>query len=100
VNENEARMANLNLFKKVTYIKFFSILMDESTDVGKIDDRLFLIQCCNISGTGEKIDSGIEYFTVVIPKSGYAKGLFICLHSALQENIWLKAGLALAFLRA
>ena len=79
----EARMADL--CKEVTDTKFFSILMDGSTDVGKIDDELFLVQWCDVSVAGEKIHSRIKYFTVGRPKSGDAKGLFECLQSVLQE---------------
>ena len=66
-------------------VKFFSILMDGTTDVGKIDDELFLVQWCDVDGTDEKIYSRMEYFTVSRPKSGNAKGLFKCLQSVLQE---------------
>ena len=41
--------------KTVTNAKFFSILMDGSTDVGKIDDELFLVQWCDIDEIDEKI---------------------------------------------
>ena len=79
----ETRMAEL--CKTVTNAKFFLILMDGTTDVGKIDDELFLVQWCDVDGTDEKIYSRMEYFTVSRPKSGNAKGLFECLQSALQE---------------
>jgi len=76
----EARMADL-----CTSTKFFSILMDGSTDVGKLDDKLFLVQWCDVNGTDEKVHSRMEFFTVSRPKSGDAKGLFDCLQSALQD---------------
>jgi len=79
----ETRMADL--CREVTDTNFFSILMNGSTDVGKIDDELFLVQWCDVSVEDEKIHSRMEYFTVVRPKSGDAKGLFECLQSALQE---------------
>jgi len=41
--------------------------------------------CHKISGTGKKINSGMEYFTIARPKSGDAKGLFECLQVQLQE---------------
>ena len=53
--------------------------MDGSTDVGKIDDELFLIQWCDIDSTDEKIHSRMKYFTVARPESGDVKGLFECL---------------------
>ena len=93
VNENAgktfckfiAETRTAKLCKTVTNAKFFSILMDGTTDVGKIDDELFLVQWCDVDGTDEKIYSRMEYFTVSRPKSGNAKGLFECLQSALQE---------------
>ena len=78
----EARITDLR--KTVTNAKFFSVLMDGSTDVGKIDDELFLVQWCDIDATDEKIHSRMEYFTVARPESGDAKGLFECLQGALQ----------------
>ena len=68
----------------MTNAKFFSILMDGSTDVGKIDDELFLVQWCDMDATDEKIHSRMEYFTVARSESGDAKGLFECLQGALQ----------------
>ena len=69
----------------MTDTKFFSILMDGSTDVSKIDYELFLVQWCDVNGANEKIHSRMEYFTIFRPKSSAAKGLFDCLQSALQE---------------
>jgi len=79
----QARM--MDLCKAVTDTGFFSILMDGSTDVSKIDDELFLVQWCDVNGADEKIHSRMEYFTVIRPKSGDANGMFECLQSALQE---------------
>jgi len=79
----QARM--MDLCKAVTDTSFFSILMDGSTDVSKIDDELFLVQWCDVNGADEKIHSRMEYFTVIRPKSGDANGMFECLQSALQE---------------
>ena len=79
----EARTGDLR--KTVTNAKFFSILMDGSTDVNKIDDELFLVQWCDIDGIDEKIHSRMDFFTVSRPESGDAKGLFECLQSALQQ---------------
>jgi len=59
--------------------------MDGSTDVGKIDNGLFLVQWCDVNGTDEKIHSRMKFFTVYRPKSGDAKGLIDCLQSALQD---------------
>lgn len=79
----EARM--VDLCKTVTNVKFFSVLMDGSTDLGKIEDELFLVQWCDIYGTDEKIHSRMDFFTVSRPESGDAKGMFECLQSALQQ---------------
>jgi len=79
----EARIGDLR--KTVTNTKFFSILMGGSTDVGKIDNELFLVQYCDIDGIDEKIHSRMDFFTVSRPESGDAKGLFECLQSALQQ---------------
>ena len=92
VNENAgktfckyiAEARSIDLHKTVTDAKFFSILMDGSTDVGKIDDELFLVQWCDINATDEKIHSRMDYFTVARPENSDVKGLFQCLQSALQ----------------
>ena len=42
-------------------MKFFSILMDGSTDVNKIDDKLFLVHWCDIDG----IASGKKLFCAI-----------------------------------
>ena len=79
----ETRIVDLR--KTVTNAKFFSILMDGSTDVGKIDDELFLVQWCDTDGIDEKIHSRMDFFTVYRPESGDAKGLFNCLQGALKQ---------------
>ena len=79
-----AEARSIDLHKTVTDAKFFSILMDGSTDMGKIDDELFLVQWCDINATDEKNHCRMDYFTVARPESSDAKGLFQYLQSALQ----------------
>ena len=59
--------------------------MDGSTDVGKIDDEIFLVQRCDTDEIDKKIHSRMDFFTVYRPESGDAKGLFKCLQIALKQ---------------
>lgn len=64
--------------------KFFSLLLDGSTDTANIDNELILAVWCDRDGSDEKIHTRMEYFTVVRPQSVTAKGLFNVLETALQ----------------
>ena len=65
--------------------KFFSILMDGSTDKGNIDDELFLVLYCDTNGSDEKVHTQMSYFTVARPQAVTAEGLFECLQSGLGQ---------------
>ena len=64
-------------------VKFFSILMDGSTDKGNIDDELFLIIWCDINGTDDKVHSRMSFHSVARPHAVTSMGLFNCLQEAL-----------------
>ena len=55
--------------------KFFSLLLDGSTDTGNIDDEVLLLVRCDRNGRDEKVHTRMEYFTVVRPQSVTAQGL-------------------------
>lgn len=58
----ETRIVDLR--KTVTNAKFFSILMDGSTDVGKIDNELFLVQWCDIDRINEKVHLRMVFYSL------------------------------------
>ncbi len=72
------------LMKKLANARFFSLLLDGSTDKANIDNELILALWCDRDGRDEKIHTRMEYFTVVQPQSVTAAGLFKVLESALQ----------------
>ena len=65
--------------------KFFSLLLDGSTDAGNLDNELLLVVWCDQEGEGECVRTRISYFTVTRPASVSAEGLFDVLGGALQS---------------
>ena len=55
--------------------KFFSLLLDGSTDKDNID-KLVLVIWCDTDGNDEKIHTRISYLSVVWPQTTNAQGLF------------------------
>ena len=64
--------------------KFFSLLLDGSTDVGNINNEAFLVVWYDRNGSEEKVHTWMEYFTVVRPHSVTAQGLLEVLESRLR----------------
>ena len=64
--------------------KFFSLLLDGSTDTGNIDDEVFLVVWCDCNGSDEKVHTRMDYFSVVRPQAVTAQGLFEVLESGLR----------------
>lgn len=64
-------------------VKYFSLLMDGSTDSGNIDDELFLVVWCEVNSSDEMVHSRLSYFTVARPNTVTGEGLFECLQGAL-----------------
>ena len=73
------------LFEKLAQAKFFSLLIDGSTDKGNIDNEIFMaVWCdCNTNGVDEKIHTRTSYFHVGVPSTVDARGLFQGLKDAL-----------------
>ena len=65
--------------------KFFSLLLDGSTDSGNVDDEVFLAVWCECNGSDQKVHTRMAYLTVVRPQSVTARGLFKVLESVLQD---------------
>ena len=72
------------LRQKLAKAKFFSLLLDGSTDAANIDNEIILAVWCDRDGGDEKIHSRMEYFTGVRPQAVTAEGLFKVLETALQ----------------
>ena len=69
----------------VNSAKFYSILMDGSTDVANVDDEVFLLQWCDVDNSVEKVHSRMDFLSVSRPQSADGKGLFECLQTVFQE---------------
>ena len=74
-----AESQRLQLFEA----KYFSILMDGSTDKGNIEDEVFMVVWCDVTGVNEKISTRTTFFHVNRPNSADAAGLFQSLQTAL-----------------
>ena len=79
------------LKETLTNAKFFSLLLDGSTDTGIIDDEAFLVVWCDHNGSDEKVHTRMSYFTVVQPQAVTARGLFEALESGLQALVSMKS---------
>ena len=66
------------LKKLLEQAKFFSILLDGSTDSGNIDDELFLAVFCDVDGMDDVI-------AVERPNDATVSGLFQCLQCCLHK---------------
>ena len=53
------------LSKCLSKVKYFSLLMDGSTDSGNIDNELFLVVWCEVNSSDEMVHSRMSYFTVL-----------------------------------
>ena len=80
-----AESKRLDLCKIIANTKFFSILMDGSTDISNIDEEMFLVLWCDVDGNDEKVHSRMQFFSVLRPDRANAAGLFGCLQKSLQQ---------------
>ena len=78
-----AESQHRQLFEKLTQAKFFSLLIDGSTDKGNADDEVFVVVWCDSSSADEKMHTRTAYFHICRPKTVDANGLFLSLESAL-----------------
>ena len=65
-------------------VKFFSILMNGTTDKGNID-HLCLVLHCDTTSSDEKVHTWISYLTVARPQTVIAEGFFEWLQSGLRQ---------------
>lgn len=73
-----------DLKQSLAKAKFFSVLMDGSTDVGNVDDELFFVLWCDTDGDESAfVRTKMSYFTIQRPMSGDTKGFFYCLQESL-----------------
>ena len=80
-----AESVGKQLFERLTPAKFFSLLMNGSTDHANVDDEMFMAVWCDSNGTDEKIHTRTTYFYVGRPSSVDATRLFESLRDALLQ---------------
>ena len=73
------------LVRNVESAKFFSMLLDGSTDAGNVENELLLVVWFDREGEGEKVSTRISYFTVTRPVSVSTEGLLDVLGGALRS---------------
>ena len=56
--------------------KFFSILLDGSTDSANVDDEVLLVLWFDPEGSDEKVHTRMSFLKVCSPDSVTARGLF------------------------
>ena len=71
-----------DMLKLIAEAKFFSLLIDGSTDKSNCDNEIFMAVWCNIDGKDEKIHTQTTYFHVGPPHTVDAAGLFQCLQGS------------------
>ena len=68
--------------------KFYSFLMDGSTDTGKVEQELVVLLSCKKDDTAQEMKSYTRFFSLASPKVANASGLMQCLsHSFLPLGI-------------
>lgn len=72
------------LMTKLANAKFFSVLLDGSTNKANIDNEVLLVVWCDSGGSDKKVHTRMEYFTIIRPQSVTAEGLFKVLEGGLQ----------------
>jgi len=64
--------------------KFFSFLMDGSTDKEKVENELIMIQYCTVDEKVDEVRSLTRFLRMVEPVKTDADGLIICLGEGLK----------------
>ncbi len=64
---------------------FYSVLMDGSTDKGRVENELFVMLFCRKNDTLQEIQTCARFFCVMEPSKADADGLVDCLSTALKR---------------
>ena len=79
-----AKAKRKHLLQNLAKAKFFSLLLDGSTDTGNIDNEVVLVVGCDPDSSDEKVHTRMDFLTVSRPQSVTACGLFQVLEGSLQ----------------
>ena len=80
-----AQSQRQQVLERIAQAKFFSLLIDGSTDKANVDNEVFMAVWCDTNGTDEKIHTKTSYFHVGRPSTVDAIGLFQSLSDALRK---------------
>ena len=80
-----AQSQQQQVLERIAQDKFFSLLIDGSTDKANVDNEVFMVVWCDTDGNDEKIHTQISYFHVGRPSTVDAPGLFQNLNIALRK---------------
>jgi len=73
------------LADKLQAAKFFSLLLDGSTDAGNVDNELLLAVWFDKDGVGEKVYTRTSYLCISRPSTITALGIFDVVQAAVQK---------------
>ena len=79
-----AKVKTSQLADHLSKVKFFSVLMDGTTDRANVEDEAFLAVWCDANATDEKIHTRMSLISIARPQIATAAGLYTCLQDALK----------------
>ena len=80
-----AESQRLQLRRKLKDAKFYSAMIDGSTDAGNIDDELVMVQYCALDHDTQEVRSVSRFLSVEVPLTVNADGLIQCLQRSLEK---------------
>lgn len=63
---------------------FFSLIVDESTDTGNLNDEIFLVLWCDIDSGDQLVHTNMNYFCVSRPNKVDGQGSFLLPYTGLE----------------
>ena len=79
-----AQCQRQQLVETVKSVKFFSLLLDGSTDAANVENELILVMLFDKEGVDEKVVTHSQLLKVCVPSSGTAESLFHAVTDALK----------------
>jgi len=80
----------MKVISQLKKCKFFSVLLDGSTDSGNVENELIMAVWFNPEGADEKVCTTISYFRISQPSSTTAQGLFDLLRDSKEQIMGIK----------
>ena len=75
----------LDKLSSSTGLKFFSVLIDGTTDAGNQEDKLVVLVYCDKNEATSEITTCTRYFSVHTPSRADASGILSCIRDALKQ---------------